>query len=79
MFAVKYELGFNISEDGIFHSHYRENLKSYTELFCFLSSVMIFLLKCLQQFVRRLSDAWTQNLLEQRTEAYFQTEMRLLC
>jgi hypothetical protein len=27
---VKYELGFYIPEDGILHSHRRENLKSYT-------------------------------------------------
>jgi hypothetical protein len=27
---VRYELGFYISEDGILHSHRRENLKSYT-------------------------------------------------
>jgi hypothetical protein len=26
---VKYELGFSILEDGILHSHRRENLKSY--------------------------------------------------
>jgi hypothetical protein len=26
---VKYELGFYIIEDGILHSHCRENLKSY--------------------------------------------------
>jgi hypothetical protein len=26
---VKYELGIYIPEDGILHSHYRENLKSY--------------------------------------------------
>jgi hypothetical protein len=26
---VKYELGFYIPEDGILHSHHRENLKSY--------------------------------------------------
>jgi hypothetical protein len=29
---VKYELGFYIPEDGILHSHCRENLKSYTFL-----------------------------------------------
>jgi hypothetical protein len=29
---VKYELGFYISEDGILHSHPRENLKSYIAL-----------------------------------------------
>jgi hypothetical protein len=29
---VKYELGFYIPEDAILHSHYRENLKSYTAL-----------------------------------------------
>jgi hypothetical protein len=26
---VRYELGFNIPEDGILHSHRREHLKSY--------------------------------------------------
>jgi hypothetical protein len=26
---VRYELGFYIPEDGILHSHRRENLKSY--------------------------------------------------
>jgi hypothetical protein len=31
MFRVKYELGFYIREDGIPHSHRRENLRSYTE------------------------------------------------
>jgi hypothetical protein len=29
---VKYELGFYITEDGILHSHRRENLKSYIAL-----------------------------------------------
>jgi hypothetical protein len=29
---VKYELGFYIPEDGILHSHCRENLISYIEL-----------------------------------------------
>jgi hypothetical protein len=29
MSPVRYELGFYISEDGILHSHDRENLKSY--------------------------------------------------
>jgi hypothetical protein len=29
---VKYELGFDIPEDGILHSHRRENLKSYIAL-----------------------------------------------
>jgi hypothetical protein len=33
VFPVKYELGFYIPEDGILHSHRRENLKSYTVLF----------------------------------------------
>jgi hypothetical protein len=28
--SVKYELGISIPEDGILHSHRRENLKSYT-------------------------------------------------
>jgi hypothetical protein len=30
MSPVRYELGFYIPEDGILHSHSRENLKSYT-------------------------------------------------
>jgi hypothetical protein len=30
---MKYGLGFYIPEDGIQHSHRRENLKSYTEYF----------------------------------------------
>jgi hypothetical protein len=29
---VRYELGFYILEDGILHSHCRENLKSYIAL-----------------------------------------------
>jgi hypothetical protein len=29
---VRYELGFYIQEDGILHSHRREDLKSYIEL-----------------------------------------------
>jgi hypothetical protein len=32
MSPVKYELGSYIPEDGILHSHRRENLKSYTTL-----------------------------------------------
>jgi hypothetical protein len=32
MSPVKYELGFYIPEDDIFHTHSRENLKSYTAL-----------------------------------------------
>jgi hypothetical protein len=32
MSPVKYELGFHIPEDGILHSHLRENLKSYIAL-----------------------------------------------
>jgi hypothetical protein len=33
---VRYELGFYIPEDGILHSHRRENLKSYNQFFvCF--------------------------------------------
>jgi hypothetical protein len=32
MSPVKYEMGFYITEDGVVHSHCRENLKSYTEL-----------------------------------------------
>jgi hypothetical protein len=31
-FSVRYELGFYISEDGILHSHSRENLKYYMAL-----------------------------------------------
>jgi hypothetical protein len=29
---VRFELGFHIQEDGILHSHHRENLKSYIAL-----------------------------------------------
>jgi hypothetical protein len=32
MSPVKYELAFYIPEDGILHSHRRENLKSYIAL-----------------------------------------------
>jgi hypothetical protein len=32
VFPVRYELGFYILEDGILHSHSRENPKSYTAL-----------------------------------------------
>jgi hypothetical protein len=32
VFPVRYELRSYIPEDGILHSHRRENLKSYTEL-----------------------------------------------
>jgi hypothetical protein len=32
MSPVKYELGFYIPEDCIFHSHRRESLKSYTDV-----------------------------------------------
>jgi hypothetical protein len=32
MFPLRYELGFYIPEDGILHSHRRENLKSYVAL-----------------------------------------------
>jgi hypothetical protein len=32
VFSVRYELGFYIPEDGILHSHRRENLKSYIAL-----------------------------------------------
>jgi hypothetical protein len=35
VFPVRYELGFCISEDGILHSHRRENLKSYSECYLF--------------------------------------------
>jgi hypothetical protein len=34
MFPVRYELGFYITEDGVLHSHRRENLKSYIALTC---------------------------------------------
>jgi hypothetical protein len=33
---VKYKLGFYIPEDGILHSHCRENLKSYIKLCCLI-------------------------------------------
>jgi hypothetical protein len=33
MSPVKYELGFYIPKDDILHSHRRENLKSYKDLF----------------------------------------------
>jgi hypothetical protein len=29
VFPVRYEMGFYMQEDGILHSHRRENLKSY--------------------------------------------------
>jgi hypothetical protein len=32
MSPVRYELAFHISEDGILHSHRRDNLKSYIAL-----------------------------------------------
>jgi hypothetical protein len=32
VFPARYELGFYIPEDGILHSHRRENLKSYIAL-----------------------------------------------
>jgi hypothetical protein len=32
VFPVRYELRFDIQEDGILHSHRRENLKSYIAL-----------------------------------------------
>jgi hypothetical protein len=32
MFSVRYELDFYAPEDGILHSHRRENLKSFTLL-----------------------------------------------
>jgi hypothetical protein len=32
VFPVRYGLGFSIPEDGILHSHRRENLKSYIAL-----------------------------------------------
>jgi hypothetical protein len=35
---VKYELDFYIPEDGILHSHRRENLKPYAQLFSSLST-----------------------------------------
>jgi hypothetical protein len=34
VFPVRYELGFNIPEDGILRSHRRENLKSYIAIAC---------------------------------------------
>jgi hypothetical protein len=34
MFLARYELDFYGPEDGILHSHRRENLKSCIELFC---------------------------------------------
>jgi hypothetical protein len=37
---VRYELGFYIPEDGILHSHRRENLRSY-RLYCILWCVRI--------------------------------------
>jgi hypothetical protein len=40
--AVKYELGFYIPEDGILHSHRRENLKSYI-LQCYRRIFFLFL------------------------------------
>jgi hypothetical protein len=36
---VKYELGFYIPEDGILHSHCRENIKSYIAFINWLDSV----------------------------------------
>jgi hypothetical protein len=37
MCLVRYELGFYVSEDGILHSHRRENIKSYTvQMYSFL-------------------------------------------
>jgi hypothetical protein len=33
VFPVRYELGFCIPEDGVLHSHCRENVKSYNVLF----------------------------------------------
>jgi hypothetical protein len=32
MFPMTYEVGFYIPEDGILHSHCRENIKSYIAL-----------------------------------------------
>jgi hypothetical protein len=37
---VKYELGFYIPEDGILHSHRRENLRSYTCTYVFVVHCM---------------------------------------
>jgi hypothetical protein len=34
-----YELGFYIPEDGILHSHRREDLKSYIEMLEFLNGI----------------------------------------
>jgi hypothetical protein len=36
VFLVRYELGFYIPEDGILHSHRRENLKSYIDVSFFI-------------------------------------------
>jgi hypothetical protein len=33
VFPVRYELGFHIPEDDILHSHRRESLKSYADIF----------------------------------------------
>jgi hypothetical protein len=38
---VKYELGLYIPEDGILHSHCRENLKSYN-VFCLFTRTVLF-------------------------------------
>jgi hypothetical protein len=39
MSPVKYELGLYIPDDGILHSHRRENLKSYIVFFYSLANV----------------------------------------
>jgi hypothetical protein len=38
VFLVKYELGFYITEDGLLHSHRRENLKSCTDVLMFIGT-----------------------------------------
>jgi hypothetical protein len=35
--SLRYELGFCIPDDGILHSHGRENLKSYMDGICVLA------------------------------------------
>jgi hypothetical protein len=37
---VRYQLGFYIPEDAILHSHRRENLKSYKEIYICKSHVL---------------------------------------
>jgi hypothetical protein len=44
MFPVRNELGFYIPEDGILHSHRRENLKPYINVFRRISTWIFFVL-----------------------------------